>query len=292
MSEFKNFHPLAIMLYYAAAVVFSVIFINPVCMLISMLFAVVNSLIFCGTSAVKRALRGILVMALLMAAANPLFNHAGMTILCYFPNGNPLTLESLVYGCAAAFMVASVIVHFCGFNKIMTSDKLMHLTGRLIPSLSLMLSMILRFVPRLTACTHNAAEAQRCLRGNTADNGVRNKIKNGIAVVSAVTSLSLEASVDVSDSMKNRGYGLRGRTSYTNIRITPRDAVALAVMTAIAVYIIIGACRGGFGFEYFPRISARFGSLYYTTLYAAYFMFFSVPSVVGIKEEIKWKSLK
>jgi energy-coupling factor transport system permease protein len=36
---------------------------------------------------------------------NPLFNHAGVTLLFYLPGGNPVTLESMVYGLAAATML-------------------------------------------------------------------------------------------------------------------------------------------------------------------------------------------
>lgn len=34
------------------------------------------------------------------AAVNPAFSHEGRTILRYLPSGNPLTLESILYGIA------------------------------------------------------------------------------------------------------------------------------------------------------------------------------------------------
>ena len=40
--------------------------------------------------------------ALLAAVVNPAFVHQGVTILTYLPSGNPLTLESILYGLAAA----------------------------------------------------------------------------------------------------------------------------------------------------------------------------------------------
>ncbi len=43
-----------------------------------------------------------------------------------------------------------VIQWFSCYNKVMTSDKFIYLFGRLIPALSLILSMALRFVPGLT----------------------------------------------------------------------------------------------------------------------------------------------
>ena len=44
------------------------------------------------------SLRVALPVLLLAALVNPAFNHAGVTILIYLPSGNPLTLESILYG--------------------------------------------------------------------------------------------------------------------------------------------------------------------------------------------------
>ncbi len=62
-------------------------------------------------------------MAALAALVNPAFNHEGATILTYLPSGNPLTLESMLYGAAAAVMLASVVLWFSSFNEVITSDK-------------------------------------------------------------------------------------------------------------------------------------------------------------------------
>ncbi len=43
---------------------------------------------------------------------NLAFNHEGATILAYLPSGNPLTLESIAYGFAAAAMLAAVVLWF------------------------------------------------------------------------------------------------------------------------------------------------------------------------------------
>ena len=47
--------------------------------------------------------------ALLAALVNPAFVHQGATILTYFPSGNPLTLESILYGCASGVLLAAVV---------------------------------------------------------------------------------------------------------------------------------------------------------------------------------------
>ena len=106
-------------------------------------------------------------MAALAALVNPAFNHEGMTILTYLPSGNPLTLESMFYGVAAAVMLASVVLWFSSYNEVMTSDKFVYLFGRVIPALSLVLSMALRFIPKFKAQMQVVAEAQACIGRDT-----------------------------------------------------------------------------------------------------------------------------
>ena len=77
-------------------------------------------------------------LLLFSAVLNPLFNHEGATILTYLPDGNPLTLESMLYGVSAAAMMVTVILWFSCYNSVMTSDKFLYLFGRVIPALSLL----------------------------------------------------------------------------------------------------------------------------------------------------------
>ena len=51
-----------------------------------------------GKQAVLFALRWCLLIMLQTAFLNPAFSHDGVPILLYFPTGNPLTLESILYG--------------------------------------------------------------------------------------------------------------------------------------------------------------------------------------------------
>ena len=106
-------------------------------------------------------------MAVFAALVNPAFNHEGATILTYLPSGNPLTLESMLYGVAAAVMLASVVLWFSSYNEVMTSDKFVYLFGRVIPALSLVLSMALRFIPKFKAQMQTVSEAQACIGRDT-----------------------------------------------------------------------------------------------------------------------------
>ena len=63
---------------------------------------------------------------LISAAVNPLFNHQGITLILYLKNGNPLTLESILYGLAAGVMLVSVLNWFSCYQVVMTSDKFIY----------------------------------------------------------------------------------------------------------------------------------------------------------------------
>jgi energy-coupling factor transport system permease protein len=190
-----------------------------------------------------------LPMFLFAAPINPAFNHEGGTILTYLPGGNPLTLESITYGIAAAAMLISVIAWFSCYNAVMTSDKFVYLFGRVIPALSLVLSMTLRFVPKFKAQVRVVSDAQRCIGRDVTSGGVLDRVKNGLTILSIMVTWSLENAIETADSMKSRGYGLPGRTAFSIYRFDRRDRAALIWLLLCGAYIIAGAllkgCTGG-----------------------------------------------
>ena len=74
---------------------------DPVSLAISLASALVYAVYLNGRRAVRFSLLYMLPMMVVAALVNPAFNHEGATILTYLPSGNPLTLESILYGAAA-----------------------------------------------------------------------------------------------------------------------------------------------------------------------------------------------
>ena len=147
---FSGYHPTINFLYFALVLLCSMCLMHPVYLAISLTGALAYDIYLKGRKAVRFAVMGLLPMAALAALVNPAFNHEGATILTYLPSGNPLTMESMFY-VAAAVMLASVVLWFSSYNEVMTSDKFVYLFGRIIPALSLVLSMALRFIPKFKA---------------------------------------------------------------------------------------------------------------------------------------------
>lgn len=252
-NAFNELHPAVCLAFFAVVIGFSMAFMHPAALSVSLAGAAVFYVRLRGRRGVGFLLKLALPAALITAAINALFNHRGETVLAKLPNGSPITLESLEYGLAAAAMIASVLVWFACFSIVMTSDKLTYLFGRLtsIPSLSLVLCMTLRFVPRFKEQFERVREARLCA-GNPAERSLKGKVKEAFECFSAMTMWSLEGSADTADSMKARGFGLRGRTAFAAYRLSARDVRVLILLAAFAALVIIAAVNGCFEWEYFP----------------------------------------
>lgn len=291
MNEFAKYHPLINFIYFTAVIVFSMIFVHPICLVTSLLCSVMYSIILNGKKALKFIVM-LLPLMLISALINPAFNHEGVTVIAYLPSGNPLTLESILYGIVAASMVATVICWFSCFNKIMTSDKFIYLFGRIIPSLSLILSMTFRFVPKFKEQIQEVSNAQKSMGRDTSEGSVFARVKNSIRILSAVITWSLENAIDTSDSMKSRGYGLTGRTAYSNYVFDKRDVTALIYLAVTITYFLIGTLLGKINYRYFPSMRGTDMSFYSTSIFISYIMICIMPIVIEIWEELKWRKLK
>ena len=145
---FSGFHPVVNFLFFVAALGLTMFIQQPVYLLISMISGCAYLLYLQGKKGFLRQVGYLVPILVMMAIMNPMFNHEGVTVLWYLPNDNPITLEAICFGLASAVMMGASIVWFNCCNTVFTSDKIIYLFGRVIPALSLMISMTLRFVPR------------------------------------------------------------------------------------------------------------------------------------------------
>lgn len=286
---FSGFHPLVNFLYFALVLVFSMIFTHPVSLALSLFCAVAYHVYLKGRRAVRFSLLYMLPMLLLAALLNPAFNHEGATILTYLPTGNPLTLESIAYGAAAAMMLVCVISWFACYTEVMTSDKFVYLFGRIIPSLSLVLSMTLRFVPRFKAQLDVVREARRCVDRDSENGSLLRRVRNGVTVLSILITWSLENAIETADSMRSRGYGLPGRTAFSIYRLDGRDACALAWLAFCGLYVIAGWAVGGFFWRYYPTVKGAPFTAFSASFQLVYFLLCATPLAIDLGDDRLWK---
>lgn len=289
---FSSYHPVINFMYFALVLVFSMFFMHPVSLLISLAGAIAYHLYLNGRKALRFQLLFLLPMALMAALINPAFNHEGATLLAYLPSGNPLTLESIAYGFAAAAMLAAVVLWFSCYTAVMTSDKFVYLFGRVIPALSLVLSMTLRFVPKFKAQIQVVSEAQRCVGRDVSNGSVLQRLRNGITILSIMVTWALENAIETADSMKSRGYGLPGRTAFSIYRLDDRDQAALWWLGALGGYILSMWGAGGFACRYFPtfRLAPRDGWSLSGLL--AFGLLCLTPVIINRREDRQWTRLR
>lgn len=282
MNEFGEYHPAVSFLYFALIIVFSMFFMHPICLLFSFFGAGLYLLLLRRAKNVLFAIPVFLIAVIL----NPLFNHSGATILFYMRNGNPFTLESVYFGAAAALMIGTVICWFSCFNAVTDREKIIYLFGKTVPVMSLILSMAVRIVSEFKRKIREINDAQRGLNGN------KGRFKNAMSVFNALVTASLEDAVETADSMICRGYGLKGRTAYSDYIFTKRDTVLSIVLAALGVYIISGVLCGGMKFRYFPTLSGGGITPYSISVFAAYFILCIMPVIIEITEAYRWKAIK
>ena len=256
IDAFSTCHPFLNFFYFAVVLLFTMFNQHPVFICISYAGALSYSILLLGG---KRTLRQSFLFTfpslLIVALLNPLFNHYGVTMLYYVESsGNWITLEALVYGVVLGAVMFVVIQWFSCYNKVMTSDKFIYLFGRLIPALSLILSMALRFVPRFTGQLKVIRNGQKSMGRDVSEGSLFNRIRAGFNMLSILVTWALENAIETSDSMRSRGYGLHGRTAFSIYSFTKRDKILGIVMAGLFALITAGCARGAVFAQYDPRI--------------------------------------
>ncbi len=289
--SFSDYHPFINFLYFTLIIGFSLAIVHPLAQGISLSCSIIYVISIDGKKSLMFLLKYCLPLVLLTAFINPAFNHEGTTTLLYFSNGNPLTLESILYGFSSGALLVTMLLWFSSFNRVMTSDKFIYLFGKIIPSLSLVLSMSLRFVPKFKTQMASVTEAQRSIGRDVSSGSLWQRTKTAILIFSIMITWSLENAIETADSMKSRGYGLKGRTAFSIYRFDERDKYAVIWLSFCGLFLLTGAMLEPFGFRYFPNI--RYAPIDMTTIpfYVVYFALCITPVILNLKEERKWKTL-
>lgn len=289
---FSSCHPIINFAFFTIVMLFTMCFLQPFYLVISFLAAFIYSIYLNGMRGLKFNFLIALPMLILATVLNPLFNHEGMTILTYFWNGNPLTLESIIYGLASAVMFIGVILWFSCYNAIMTSDKFIYLFGRVIPAISLVFSMVLRFVPNFKAQLKIISNGQKCIGRDLHQGTRRQRIHNGMRILSILVTWALENGIETADSMRSRGYGLSGRTSYSFFRFDTRDKILAAALLLMLVITFVPVVTGDVFIYYYPMVQMNDNTVWAVLDYIVFSFLCFLPLLLDVVEDVKWSVLK
>lgn len=285
---FGSYHPALCFGFFAAAIVLGMCLRHPVYLAIGLACSLCYYLLLRG----RRAWRLIGMLVPLVAAVtviNPLFDTLGAHVLFTWLGGRPYTLEALLAGASVGAMVAEMLFWFGCYNAVMTSDKFVYLFGRLAPSASLVLSLVLRFVPTYQRKLREFTTAGACIgRGGSAAS-FRARLHQSAACLNALAGWALEGGVVAADSMRSRGYGLPGRTAFSLYRFRLRDALLLSVMAALAACAAAAIIGGAADIQYLPTFEMPAVTPMGRAGYAAYALLLAIPSAIDIREAVQWR---
>lgn len=285
-SSMARLHPAVCLGYFLIVTIITVTVLHPAFAGISLLFGLSLGLRLKGRRIFPLFFGAAVPVMLLTALLNPAFNHRGATILTYLPGGNPLTLESLAFGLAAAVMLGAVLLWFSCLNSALPANRLTCIFGGRAPSTALLLSMTLRFVPRFASGFRQVLLSQRGLTGSR-PKGLAGRLRLAASALSAMVTWALENSVETVDSMKSRGYGLGKPTAFSPVRFTPRDGCFLFFSLAFGAICVISILFGDFKFEFYPVL--KFGGRDARLAVGAFFALCSEPLILELWEAISWK---
>ena len=309
-SGFKGYHPLVNVLFFISVIAFGMLLRHPVYLVISFISSMAYYLKLSGKVGRKTVFRFLLPMLLFVILINSFFNHYGVTTLFVLPSGNNFTFEALVMGFVSGITVVSVIQWFFCYNEVVTEDKFMHIFGRILPKGALVVSMILRFVPLYRRRYKEISQARKYMGQNESNNFIV-KMKNTFKNIGILVSWSFENAIETADSMKARGYGLKGRTYYSRFQWHTGDTLAIISLTLFDALIISGLVGDSAYCIYNPYViinpPSESGTTYiinelnltinpFTILsiisLIAFTLLCFLPLIIDLKEDIKWHKLQ
>lgn len=287
MKAFSSFHPVVLFSYFLAVLLTAMFANHPVILIETIIAGICFNAMVAKRKTILGDLGFYLFIFIIIAITNPIFSHNGATPL-FFLNGNAVTYEAVLSGLSIATMLVGVLYWFKCYSNIISSDKFLYLFGKTIPKLSLVISMVLRFIPLFKIQMKRVRNAQKTM-GLYSSEKYLDKIRASLGVLSVMITWALENAIETGDSMKARGYGLKGKSNYSLFKFTKTDAYFLAGTFAIFVMLAAGFASGKMEFAYYPRV----GKIQFDILSIVEYMSFGIlaflPFAVEIKERIKWK---
>ena len=266
----KHLHPLTLFLWFALIISMCVITMNPFCLAAGFIGAALFLICQKGHAALK-IIGFSFFIVVIVAVTNPVFSHNGATIL-FFVIDTRITLAALIYGIAAGVKLASVVLWFSCFNAVFDSERLIYIIGRAFPKLALVISMSLGLVPRMLRDFRSINSSLKAVE--------KRRIKRHLGAFSALFTRSMEDAIVTADSMRARGYGLKGRTFFNRFCYKFRDVVYSLLFIVLFMFSVVLNVEP----EFYPMYSCELSLGF--VCFAALAL---IMTVFELKESLKWK---
>lgn len=253
---FEACHPAVNFIFFASVLWGAVYFQHPVFLAIGWLCAFAYSVRRAGRKAAVFSLF-LLPLIVIFALYYSAYHHFGVTVLRKNFIDNNMTLESLIYGLVIGLRFATVCMWLEALFSVVSSDKVIYLFGKVSPRLSLFLTILLRFLPRLFREAGRINLARKAIGRGTGQGNLLRRFCNCLGIFSMLITWMISALALESDSMRSRGSLLRGRTAFSIYRFDNRDRAFVISLFTCLTLTLMGAILGTGRMWYNPRILWR-----------------------------------
>lgn len=288
--RFDTYHPTINLIYFVLVIICSLSFNHPVFIGISFVCAFIYSIKLGGFKAFVIDVVVIIGM-IAYTAIYSYYEHFGITPLAQNVIGNSITLEAIVYGIVLSIQIGSLLIWFSCFLYVMSTDKLIYLLGRILPKLSLFISIALRCIPRIHQQGNKIRLAQKSIGRGLGQGNIFRRIRNFFRIEHILITWSIENFVQVSDSMKNRGYTLKKRTAFSIYRFDHRDRSFVITIFFCVTIILMAVLLDQTNIQYNPEIILNNITPISHAFYIAYAFVCLLPMSLQIAGERKFNKL-
>ena len=250
---FEACHPAVNFIFFTAAIYGAVSFKHPVFLAIAYVCAFAYSFKRCGRKAVIFNLC-LLPLILAFALYYSSYHHFGVTVLKKNFIGNNMTLESFVYGLVIGLRSATLCMWLEAMFRVVSSDKVVYLFGKVSPLLSLFLTILLRLIPRIGQEARRINLAQKGIGRGSNQGNIFQRLMNCLRIFSMLITWMISALALESDSMRSRGSLLQDRTAFSIYRFDNRDRAFVIGLFFCVTLTIMGIILGATDMWYNPRI--------------------------------------
>lgn len=283
----KSLHPIILFIYYLAMMIWIIVIKHPLFLVLSLLLLTLLNLLLDGGNKMSSWRRPIIVMAVFILIATPLFNQRGTTVLFYLFN-NPVVLESVLLGIQIALQFINLILLVVTLPLMFPTNHFLYLFAQLSPQWALLLMLGIRFIPSLKNQIQEMQEVQQLKVTHLKESNWLEKSRHLMQLIKTLLTNALESSIQVADSMTARGYSYGERTYYHTFNLKLQDYSTIFVFISTNLLLILGFTQGYLTAGVYDLL----GQDHQWTFLLIWLLLTGLPLLIEGKEWVKWQYLQ
>lgn len=248
---FEKTHQSVNIVFFIAIFVTTLIFAHPFFVMTSFIAAFLTASYYLSFKTTIKTLLYILPFGLFSLIIMPIVSQQGTTEL-FWIGSRVILIESVLLTLSNFLIFTSILMWFMVFNKIMTTDKIQSLFGARMPKLALLVTMTLRFFPRLKSQIAQIHISRKMLLIKGKKLTLKEKMTEGIRTFSTLFSWSLEDGLDTADIMRAKGYDLQDKTQYKRQQTTKSTFIYTCILVLMLLLLCIAYFNSSFYYAYIP----------------------------------------